>query len=168
MRLQARRGNLMITAFIFVLVVMMVFAGLDGMLREQLRQSLDIKDSSLETLQAQYLAEMGVNELMYVANQNNSFPTSTQFYDFTNYVAMTRTSTPTIPAPTTIPASYPSQYAYCWAQPVTPPAGATYAMQVQAQLKRSSDSSMTTKIVEFGAKQVNGSQWVLTGFWFVK
>jgi hypothetical protein len=93
-RPKGRRGNLIVTSFIFVIAMALIMAGLTTMLKEQIRQSADIKGISLGKLQVYYLAEMGVNYWMYTANQNTAapFPTSAAIgtMNFKNNVAMVR------------------------------------------------------------------------------
>lgn len=91
-RRTAQRGSMIVTTFVIVLGLTIVLAGVNTLLKEQMRQSLDIKAVALGRLQALYLAEMGVNQFMYDANTNSlvTLPAAATEYDFSNTVAMTR------------------------------------------------------------------------------
>lgn len=97
---QARPGNFIVTSFVLVMGIVMVMAGLNFFLREQLRQATDIQKVSMCKLQALYLAEMAINQAMYEANKSpdGENPGSVmgldagehKFVNFTNNVAMVR------------------------------------------------------------------------------
>lgn len=95
----ARRGSLVVTSFIIVIGMALMVGGIHTMLKNQLDQTLTIKDISLAKTQVVYLAEMGVNNLMYIANSNANIGVALPWpmavsayadYDFKPYVAMVR------------------------------------------------------------------------------
>lgn len=97
--MKGRRGSLVVTAFVIVVGMAMMVAGIQTMLKNQLDQTLTIKDISLAKTQVIYLAEMGVNHVMYIANSDakigaaDPWPMAqgtTATFDFKNYVAMTK------------------------------------------------------------------------------
>jgi hypothetical protein len=149
---RARRGNILITCFVFVLAMTVVVSGVTTMLKNQMEQSLTIKGVFLGRSQAYYLAEMGVNQAMLQINQGAP-PADQTLYDFTNYVAMTRPSnvtTPALPVPSYLQGSYPSapaNYAYC----VLVKAAGANSYQAQAQLKSAGDATVYQRVVQFQA-----------------
>lgn len=103
-----RRGSLIVTSFMMVVGMMVVVGGINAMLKNQIETSLTIQKISFARLQTLYVAEMGVNQLMYTANTaaslaniatNGYDPFSTVIsttsgskvtMDYTNNVALTR------------------------------------------------------------------------------
>lgn len=164
----SQRGSLLVVSFVFVIATILVFSGLYTVLKEQMRQSLEIKEATSAKTQAFYLAEMGINELMFLANRDNAFPAGVTFIDFTDHVKMTRTAgaTPDFPAPTnTAPASYPNAYAYVWVVNwPSAPAGST-GRQVHAKLKLASSNEVYEKVLNFAtAKNATTGHWVLNSY----
>jgi hypothetical protein len=95
----AQRGSMVVTTFVILMGLMVVVGGIHVFLQQQIAQSTAIQRISLAKLQALYLAEMGVNQVMYHANQAvrvntpDPFPIATGTaaqYDFKANVAMTR------------------------------------------------------------------------------
>lgn len=64
----ARPGNLVVTTFMLSIGVMVMVGGVSTMLRSQIDGATKLQKISIAKLQATYLAEMGVNQLMYDAN----------------------------------------------------------------------------------------------------
>lgn len=100
----ARRGSLVVTAFMIVIGMAVMVGGIHAMLKNQLDQTLTIKDISLARTQAVYLAEMGVNQLMYDANKGATGNALTPWpmaigskatYDFKANVALVRNNAST-------------------------------------------------------------------------
>lgn len=89
-RRTARRGSLIVTVFMVVIGLTLVLGGVNALLKAQMASSLEIKSLAMGRLQAMYLAEMGVNEFMYMANKNQALPLSGTTYDFKANVKMTR------------------------------------------------------------------------------
>jgi hypothetical protein len=152
--LKARRGSLVVTAFIFVIAMSMMAFGIHTMLKAQMEQSAQLKTVSLSKLQAFYLAEMGVNYWMYTANQNIAVafppPATIGTMDFKAKVAMVRT--------------LPGGVAQCVA-------GATSAAMVTAGYPPFKvDATLTTndgtytKTVYFNASKLSGGQYVLSSY----
>lgn len=73
---------------LIVVGLMIVFAGVNSLLKQQMQASLDIKDVSLGKQQALYLGEMGINQAMYEANVSHAFPALPKTYDFKSHIAM--------------------------------------------------------------------------------
>jgi hypothetical protein len=147
-----RRGSLVVTSFMFVIALMVVFAGITTVLKEQLRQSLDVKTISIGRIQVYYLAEMGLNDAMFWANQSPVapvWPANGAVVDFTSRVEMVRGT---------------SGFAKCTyiQQQASPP-----LYQVQATLQVPGDPTIYSRAVSFGAA-FNGSQWTLSSFAVVK
>ena len=99
---KARRGSLVVTAFMIVIGMTVMVGGIHTILKNQLEQTLTIKDISLAKTQAVYLAEMGVNHLMYIANQDSNVGVASPWpmaigtyadYDFKANIAMVRALT---------------------------------------------------------------------------
>lgn len=95
----AQRGSMVVTVFVILACLMLVVGGLNVFLQQQIRQSTDIQRISLAKLQTLYLAEMGVNQVMYYANQGTHVALADPFpvvdgasvqYDFQPNVAMVR------------------------------------------------------------------------------
>ncbi len=83
----------MLLALVAVLALTATVASIEHMLHERLRQSTVTTRVALGQLQALYLAEMGINQLMAQANRNpgGTFPGGTdQDLDFKPDVAMVR------------------------------------------------------------------------------
>lgn len=59
-----RRGNPIITALFIVIGMATPIAGIHTMLSEQIRQAGEIQKIGLAKLQAHYLAERGLNQIM--------------------------------------------------------------------------------------------------------
>lgn len=66
---RARRGSLVVTSFIVIVGMAMIVGGIHQMLSTQLDQAYEIQRISFAKLQVKYLAEMGVNHMMYIANK---------------------------------------------------------------------------------------------------
>lgn len=163
----AQRGSLLVVSFVFVIATVLVFSGLYTVLKEQMRQSLEIKEATSAKTQAFYLAEMGVNELMFLANRDNAFPAGVTFIDFTSHVKMTRgASVPTLPAPTNAPpASYPSAYAYVWVVNWPAAPAGTTGRQLHAKLKLANSGEVYEKVLNFAAaKDAASGHWVLSSY----
>lgn len=91
--LERRRGSVILISLIAVLALTMTIGTVQVMLVERMRQSTAGTEASLARRQALYLAEMGLNHVMFQANlaPAQSFPvTSTVTVDFTETIAMTR------------------------------------------------------------------------------
>lgn len=153
-RLKARRGSLVVTAFIFVVAMTMMAFGIHQMLKAQMEQSAQMKGVSLGKLQALYLAEMGVNYWMYTANQNlnASFPAAATIgtQDFKAKVAMVRND--------------PAGVARCVAADAT-------AAEITAGMPRYKVAATLTtpdgtfqRTVYFDAAKLSGGQYVLNGY----
>jgi hypothetical protein len=153
-RLKARRGSLVVTAFVFVVAISMMAFGIHQMLKSQLEQSATLKAVSLSKLQAFYLAEMGVNYWMYTANQNLNTPfpqpAAIGTMDFKTKVAMVRTLSggvatcaPGATAPAMVTAGYPPY-------------------KVDATL--TTGDGTFTKTVYFNASKLSGGQYVLSSY----
>ena len=67
--LRARRGSLVVTSFIIVVGMAVIVGGIHQMLSAQLTSAYEIQRISFAKLQVKYLAEMGVNHMMYTANK---------------------------------------------------------------------------------------------------
>ena len=65
----ARRGSVIVAVFVILVCMMLVVGGIHTFVQQQIRQSGEIQHISIAKLQALYLVEMGVNQLMYNANQ---------------------------------------------------------------------------------------------------
>lgn len=101
---RARRGSLVVTSFIIVVGMAVIVGGVHQMLSAQLNSAYEIQRISFAKLQAKYLAEMGVNHMMYVANKTANVTSANPWstialgtttgsavsIDFKDKVAMTR------------------------------------------------------------------------------
>ena len=65
----AQRGSLTVAAMVIILGMMVMVGGIHFFMQEQMRQSYEIQKISFARLQTLYLAEMGVNQIMYEANK---------------------------------------------------------------------------------------------------
>lgn len=146
-----QRGNLVVTSFILVMAMMLVVGGIQGMLKEQIRQGTEIQRVAFGRLQALYLAEMGVNHLMHIANKAANAAVADPFpvtagapytYDFKPHVAMVRDDA--------------AGAAVCVINRVS---GTTF--EVTATLQ--TEGGPFNRTVRFGAQKVNNS-WVLASF----
>jgi Flp pilus assembly protein TadG len=153
-RLKARRGSLVVTAFVFVIAMTMMAFGIHTMLKNQLEQASTLKGVSMAKLQTLYLAEMGVNYWMYTANQNlnASFPTpaiiGTQ--DFKTHVAMVR--------------NVASGVATCLAGTTPAAKVATgYPPYMITATLTTSDGTFN-RVVYFDVAKLSGGQYVLNGY----
>jgi hypothetical protein len=156
-RWKARRGSLVITAFVFVIAMTMMAFGIHTMLKAQMEQASTLKSVSLYKLQALYLAEMGVNNWMFAANQNlnAAFPTAAAMgtQDFKPRVAMVRNvagGVATCTAGSTPAALVAAGY---------PPYMVTSSLVVPP------DATTYTRKVYFDVAQLaSGGQYVLNGY----
>jgi hypothetical protein len=99
---KARRGNLIVTAFFVTIGIAVVVGGIHAVVQTQLERSFELQRISLARLQSTYLAEMGLNHVMYEANRASKRATANPFtplgtvagssisLDFKDNVAMTR------------------------------------------------------------------------------
>ena len=90
---QRRRGSVILISLIAVLALTMTIGTVQVMLVERMRQSTIGTEASLARRQALYLAEMGLNHVMFQANLTPAqpFPFSTPAtLDFTEAITMTR------------------------------------------------------------------------------
>lgn len=88
-----RRGSVILISLIAVLALTMTVGAVQVMLVERMRQSTIGTEASLARRQALYLAEMGLNHVMFQANlaPAQPFPVSAPMtLDFTETIAMTR------------------------------------------------------------------------------
>jgi len=153
-RFKARRGSLVVTAFVFVVAISMMAFGIHQMLKSQLEQAATLKSVSLSKLQAFYLAEMGVNYWMYTANQNINQPfpqpMAVGTMDFKTKVAMVR--------------SLAGGVASCV------PGTTSAAMVATGYPPYKVDATLTTadgtftKTVYFNASKLSGGQYVLSSY----
>lgn len=104
LKLRARRGSLVVTSFVVIVGMAVIVGGIHQMLSSQLDQAYEMQRISFARLQAKYLAEMGVNHMMYVANKTANVGTANPWsptglaattgsaisVDFKDQVAMTR------------------------------------------------------------------------------
>lgn len=104
LKARARRGSLVVTSFVVIVGMAMIVGGIHQMLSSQLEQSYELQRISFAKLQVKYLAEMGVNHMMYVANKTANVGTANPWstismgagtgsaisVDFKDKVAMTR------------------------------------------------------------------------------
>ncbi|MEB3222235.1 MAG: hypothetical protein VKS61_09175 [Candidatus Sericytochromatia bacterium] len=102
MRPGVRRGNLVLTAFFLTVGIAVIVGGVQAVLKAQLNNALVLQHISLARLQSTYLAEMGLNHVMYEANRSSKRATANPFtplglpagssisLDFKDNVAMTR------------------------------------------------------------------------------
>lgn len=147
-----------VTALCIVLGMAVMTIGIHTMLNEQIRQAGDMQQIGLGKLQAYYLAEMGLNQIMFVANQDpdadSPFPvtkTANQatVFDFKSNVESTR--------------SFTGGVAKCT---ITYQSGnATNAnFLVAAHLVTQGGSFDRT--IQFSAQKMNGAgqPWVLAGY----
>ena len=150
----AQRGNLIVTAFVIVMGMMLVFGGINTFLQQQIATSTTMEGIGYAKLQTLYLAEMGLNQVMYTANQAanvgqpNPFPVGTATgsaasFDFTQQVAMVRGGA--------------ANAAHC----VVVRTGAL-SFQVDAYLNVPKVGNFT-KSITFSAAQ-SGSAWVLASY----
>ena len=153
-RLTARRGSLVVTAFIFVIAMTMMAFGIHQMLKTQMEQSAALKGVSLAKLQALYLAEMGVNYWMYTANQNlnASFPPAATIgtQDFKTRVAMVRND--------------PAGVARCVAADATAAELAAGMPRYKVSATLTTPDGTFTRTVYFDAAKLSGGQYVLNGY----
>ena len=157
-----RRGNMTVTALCIVLGMMALTAGIHTMLTEQIRQAGAMQSIGLAKLQAYYLAEMGLNQVMFEANQNmtatNPFKVSTTtgqgtLYDFKKNVAMVRNSTA---GAATCTVSYQTAVPNVLIRSVT--------FKVIANLVVPQAGTFV-KTVTFSTQQtLTGQPWLLTGY----
>ncbi|MDB5095582.1 MAG: hypothetical protein JWM80_3 [Cyanobacteria bacterium RYN_339] len=154
-----RRGNLVVTAFFIVLGLGVITAGIETMLGEQIRQASDIQSIGLAKLQCYYLAEMGLNHVMFEGNKNpttnpDTFPVSTAAgqgtrFDFKTNVELVRNNV--------------NGQAYCTViRKVTNPNNVTF--QVQAHLVTTAGTF--DRVIEFVTqkKAGTGQPWVMAGY----
>ncbi len=100
---RARRGNLVVTSFILVVGMAVLVGGTHTMVTNQVNQSIEVKDITLARLQTIYLAEMGLNHVMYAMNKAANVATANPLsgislanagdvvsIDFKDKIAMTR------------------------------------------------------------------------------
>jgi hypothetical protein len=169
--LKARRGNLIVTAFFIVIGMMVVVGGINTMLQGQISNSQTIKDISLSKVQAFYLAEMAINQMMFDANRTAyitlsppRFPAANgvgqnTYYDFTSNVWMTR------PAASGGGGDANSK-ATCVVTCTAYTAGVSAAYRVDATLVAPGGQGTYTKRVDFSAGYQAGPppKWVLTSY----
>lgn len=99
---RGRRGGIVVTAFGIAVLIALLVGGIHTALRTQLDNAAAVQRISLARLQSTYLAEMGLNHLMYEANRASKRATANPFtplgtpvgsslsLDFKENVAMTR------------------------------------------------------------------------------
>lgn len=139
----------------FVCALMVVFAGIATQLQEQMRQGVTVKAISQGKIQAFYLAEMGVNECLFWANQNPSnpaWPSNGATIDFTSKVTMVRNTSGSAKCTYVLTSTSPRTY------------------QVQSTLTLT-DGSTYTKGVQFttASETVNSvTYWVLSSYVVLK
>ena len=97
-----RTGSVLLISLLLAVGLATIIAGLHLMLKSQMDQAVQVQKISLARLQVQYLAEMGVNHLMFEANRGANVAAANPFaplgagtgsaiaVDFTPRVAMTR------------------------------------------------------------------------------
>lgn len=104
LKARARRGSLVVTSFVVVVGMAVIVGGIHQMLKSQLESAYELQRISFAKLQARYLAEMGVNHMMYTANKTAYVGTANPWsslgmgttsgnaisIDFKDKVAMTR------------------------------------------------------------------------------
>jgi hypothetical protein len=150
--MRARPGNLTVTSFMIVVALMVIFAGVATVLQEQMRQSLEVKQVSIAKIQAAYLAEMGLNDIMNAANQSPAappWPANGAVVDFTSKVAMVRGTTGSASCTYLLLSANPRRY------------------QVQATLRVAGDPAVYQRGLEFSTTY-NGSLWTLAGYTLIK
>lgn len=97
-----RKGSVLLISLLLAVGLATIIAGLHLMLKSQMDQAVQVQKISLARLQVNYLAEMGVNHLMFEANRAANVAAANPFaplgagagsaiaVDFTPRVAMTR------------------------------------------------------------------------------
>ncbi|MEB3196731.1 MAG: hypothetical protein VKP62_05955 [Candidatus Sericytochromatia bacterium] len=100
--LKQRTGSVLLTALVIVSGLAAVAASLHLMFKGELDQNVELQRISLAKLQTLYLAEMGVNHVMFGANRAANVAAANPFMplgavasssisvDFTQHVALTR------------------------------------------------------------------------------
>ncbi|MDB5100474.1 MAG: hypothetical protein JWM80_4895 [Cyanobacteria bacterium RYN_339] len=148
----ARRGSLVVTSFMIILAFMLVFASVAAMLKDQMQRTLDLKPVALAKIQAYYLAEMGLNEALYWANQNPgspAWPTNGATADFTSDVALVRGTAGSATCTYVLLSTTPRTY------------------QVKSSLKLATDPMVYQRVISFSAT-LSGSLYQLSSFAIVK
>ncbi|HEY9724144.1 MAG TPA: hypothetical protein V6D47_19235 [Oscillatoriaceae cyanobacterium] len=163
-----RRGSVLVVAFGIVIALVILIAGINTMLQNQISQADESEHIAIAKLQSQYLAEMGLNQVMYAANvnpdaqysgTNDAFTVPAygsgkgQTYDFKQDVALVRNMS--------------GGAASCTIQRLAPqPDGPLF--QVVATLV--TDAGTFHKTIDFGAKKMpgTGEQWVLSSYTVVQ
>ncbi|MDB5097589.1 MAG: hypothetical protein JWM80_2010 [Cyanobacteria bacterium RYN_339] len=148
-----RAGSMVVSSFMFVIGIMVIFAGVATVLQNQMRQSVDVKAVSLAKIQAYYLAEMGINDIMNTVNQAPAapvWPGNGTVVDFSSKVSMVRGTAGT---------------AKCTYLLVS--AGSPRRYQVQSSLTVAGDPTVYQRGITFGATY-NGSLWTLADFTLIK
>jgi hypothetical protein len=96
---RARAGNLVLTTFLISLGLVLGVVGVTSVLKTQIDQATAIDRIAMAKLQVGYLAEMGLNQLMFDANLNpdaadpfglTAGSATGKRYDFKTQVAMVR------------------------------------------------------------------------------
>ncbi|MEB3285184.1 MAG: hypothetical protein VKN33_07860 [Candidatus Sericytochromatia bacterium] len=97
-----RTGSVLLISLLLAVGLATIIAGLHLMLKAQMDQAIQVQKISLARLQVNYLAEMGVNHVMFEANRAANVSLANPFtplgagvgsaiaLDFTPRVAMTR------------------------------------------------------------------------------
>lgn len=158
-RLRRRPGSIVLVSLIAILALTMTVGSVQVMLVERMRQSTVGTEASLARKQALYLAEMGLNHVMFQANLDPTQPfpvTATTTLDFTETVAMTRQRAGARATCTVIP-----QPSYAWT-----PAPA-YAVRGDLVVPEGSFSETVYFDVGRASRTAPGAaapQWVLTRY----
>ena len=140
---------MVVVAFMFICAMMVMFAGIATMLKTQMADSLTIKSVSLARIQAFYVAEMGVNDIMFWANKtptNPTWPSTGTVVDFTPHVSMVRNATTGYAE---------AAYVKTSSSPVS--------YQVIGRVVVDGDATVYTRAVSFSTTY-NGSMWVLSSY----
>lgn len=161
---RARRGSITVTAFVIIIAMLTSAFGVQLFLKEQIRQGTEMQYIGLGKLQVLYLAEMGLNHVMFEANRNpeavQPFPVPTDYvtgrtFDFKQQVAMVRNMATGVATCTVVRRAADAGEVI----------GANQAkFQVQARLVCAGGTF--TKVLNFSVekKAGTGQQWVLKSY----
>ena len=158
----ARRGNFIVTAFMIGIGMMVMVGGVHQLLESQIAGASEIQKISMGKLQATYLAEMGINQVMFDANVNPDAAdpfgivaggAQGKRFDFKSSVAMVR--------------SEAAGVAECVVVRQAASGGAE-RFQVQARLVTGGATFRRTVDFQTRKKPGTGEQWILAGYAIVQ
>lgn len=161
----ARAGNFVVTTFMISLGLMVAVAGVNAMMRTQINNANEIQRIGIAKLQATYLAEMALNQVMFDANTTPGAAdpwgipinaSTGKKFNFKSNVAMTRALATGVAECTVL-------------HLVNPDADGAQKFQVQARLVV--DSGTYNRIVNFSAKRKSlapDEQWYLASYALVQ